>query len=362
MDKMVYETALLNAIIASVKNHEWCSKNGERKISFFYKAEYIIWYLLLIVISPHKENTSCKMVCAMTPVNEKRLLEYAEDVEMIRLAKLNMLPSKMRKNYSFFSPYSIKKRCMTLYNATIFYFKYRKKLNGYLHFTLEYYGIAKYILEQNISEIISPCMYDRYCTFLSYFSYSNGIKLIGVQDGAAIDIDVPNKIYCNQMNCFDEFEAEIIKHFISNEDCKFVYTGFKSMLNWSNFEKNGKYTIAIASQDWHTRKTLNLLDIILKKCDMKKYNIIVFPHYRENLKQYEPIKKMYPELILEKRTRYRNIDLLITFYSTIVYDYWAVNQFLPIKCLKINGYKPSYYDRYNVSVYDDADDLVNSIE
>lgn len=133
------------------------------------------------------------------------------------------------------------------------------------------------------------------------------------------------------------------------------------MLEWENLDSKGKYVIGVASQDWYTSKTLSLLRCLLEKCDTTKYMVVVFPHYRESAEQYAAIQHEFSELIIKTGKRYRNIDLLVTFYSTIVYDFWAVNPSLKVKCLEIEDYEPSYYARPNVSIYKKNSELVDSI-
>ena len=361
MRKIVCEKELAEAIGASIENYEWCIKKEEKKRNFSYVAKYMLWIVLLIALTPRKRIFSKKMVCAITPVNKKLLFKYADKDELFCFAKLNDTPSLMKHNISVFSPYIFKERIVIAINAYRFYLKYRNKLKGYIHFVLEYYGIADFIDRQNIDTIISPCMYERYSTFITHYAKSRNLMLIGVQDGAAIDINVPSKVYCNKMYCFDEYEASILRKFIGNSDCQYVYIGFKSTLKWKSIEKDGMYVIAVASQDWFTSKTINLLETLLDAIKGKKIKIIVFPHYRENWRQYLNIKKRYPELLVEMGERYSNIDLLITFYSTIVYDFWSVNPKLKVKCLRIPGYEAGYYGRSNVEVYDEVCRLVESI-
>lgn len=316
---------LLVAILASVQNYEWCNRCQEISRNYIYKIKFIVWYLLLIILAPYKKLDNTKMVCAITPVNKKRLMAYIENDNLFCFARLNSCFHQMRVNNSVLSPYSIVQRLMICREAILFYKRFRDRLRGYFHLTLEYYSIAKYIDDHGIKTIISPCMYDRYCTFLSYYAHSKSIEIIGVQDGAAIDINIPRKVYCTLMNCFDEYESEIIKKFIANKDCKFHFVGFTSTLAWQNYESHGNYTIAIASQDWFTNQTLHLLESLLDQVKNKTINVVLFPHYREKADQYKCIKAKYPQLVVETGDRYANIDLLITFYSTIVYDFWSVN-------------------------------------
>lgn len=361
MNKDSENASLLNAMKASIRNHEFCTEREEKKRNLSYKIKYISWYILMIFISPYTKITGDTMVCAMTPVNEKRLKNYTENGVMFRFAKLNSSFFQMQRNVSVLSSLSLKRRLSVSLNAIRFYKRNKKDLKGYLHFVLEYYSIYNFLKEKQVTAIVSPCMYDRYCTYLSYLGHAYGVKLIGIQDGAAIDIKVPCKIYCTQMYCFDKFEGDIIRRFILNDDCEYIYVGFSSVLEWEDIDRNGKYVIAVASQDWYTRKTLALLKCFLKECDSKKYTIVVFPHYRERAEQYDELKSEFPELIIKTGKRYRNVDLLVTFYSTIVFDFWSVNPDLNVKCLKIEGYEPSYYRRPNVSVYEKDSELVGSI-
>ncbi|WP_367566863.1 hypothetical protein [Lacrimispora sp.] len=357
-----YEKTIVEAIKSSVKNHEWCCSGRYNKRNLLYKVKYISWYILLIFLSPYKTVTSSKFVCAFTPVNEKRLIKYCDDNEYYTFAKLNASIRQLVRNRSVLSPYSRLKRIYISFNGLVFFLIHRKELHGYLHFTLEYYAIAYYIRDKLPKEIIMPGMYDRYCTLLSYLGHGLGICLIGVQDGAAVDIQVPVKVYCDKMYAFDEFEGEIIKSFIKNSDCRFVWSGFSSMINWSIYPKRDKKIIAIASQDWFTNKTLELIEVIMSRINTDRYEVIVYPHYREDAKQYNEVCKKYPSIILESQLRYSNIDLLITFYSTIVYDFWSVNKNLNVLCLRLKGYEPGYYMRPNVYVAESYKELIEYLK
>ena len=341
---------LVRAIEASILNHEHCRSKEEKHGGLLYKIKYIVWYMLLILISPYKESKSDKFVCCFTPVNRMRMKSYADEEEVYFFGQQNSSLNTMKVNRSFFSDCKFNRRCRIATSGFVFFLRNRQRLKGNLHFVLEYYSIYKFLIDHPINKIVTPGMYDRYCTFISYIGHSLHIKLIGVQDGAAININVPKKIYCNEMYAFDKYEAEIIRGFIRNENCKFIYTGFSSIINWDMYPKTEKRIIAIASQDWFTSRTINLIDELMSIIDKKKFLVIVFPHYRESLDDYNDLKKRHPYLIVEPIKRYKNIDLLITFYSTIVYDFWSVNERLDVVCLRIQGYEPSYYTRPNVNV------------
>ena len=352
------EKQLLEAFLASIANHEKCSSGEEKKRGFGYKCKYLMWYLLLIFFSPRKEVTYDTFAACMTPVNERRIRDFSGLRELYRFAKLNSSFSTIKRNISVLSSYSLIHRVGILKSGIGFYIRYKKELRGYIHFILEYYSIATFLNDYHFDKYITSGMYDRYCTLFSYLGRMNGARLIGVQDGAAVNIDVPAKVYCDEMNCFDEFESNILRKFIKNSDCKYIYTGFKSILTWSDFKRSGKKVLAIASQDWFTSKTIELIEEMMKSDIPDFWDVIVFPHYRETEEPYKQVREKYPSLIIEHKNRYRNMDLLITFYSTIVYDFWSVNKELEVFCLRIPGYIPGYYDRSNVHVFDAPHDLV----
>ncbi len=350
-----------NAICASIDNQEWMNRNNKKSNARMYKIKYILWYLLLTLMSPRKKVTSKKFVGTMTPVNEKRLKPFSDNAEYYMFAKLNSSIKQIRTNRSVLSPYSFKERISILIAAVKFYIDNYSELKGYLHFTFEYYSIAYWMIDFMPDVIITPGMYDRYCTFMSYLGYQMSIKLIGVQDGAAIDISVPRKIYVDEMYAFDDFEVNIIKSFVNNDSCKFITTGFTSTIDWKVFPKKKNKIVAIASQDWFTQKTIELIDAVMSKNGSTNYTFILYPHYRENAQLFENIQSKYPHLIISQRDRHKNIDVLITFYSTIVYDFWSVNEKLPIMCWHIQGYDPGYYKRENVHVFDDVHALAECL-
>lgn len=358
-DKLT-EDILLKASIASISNHE-SYNSGQGKRGLIYMIKYMIWYSLLVFIAPYKSELSDKFICAMTPNNYKRLKDFCHVDECFTFARLNSDLKRMRKNKSILSPFHFFERIRITVNAISFYLRNREKLKGYIHFIMEYYAIAEYMIKFKPKQLISPGMYDRYCTLLTYLAKEFEIESIGVQDGAAIDIKVPYKVYCNKMYAFDEFEAATIKKFILNNDCEYILTGFVSYLNWKTYNKGSKKVIAVASQDWFTKKAKKLIRTLATSLDFDKYELVVYPHYREKQSQYDDIVYEFPQIKVITEARHSNIDILITFYSTIVYDFWSVNSSLSVICLHINGFEANYYNRENVKVFNTITELTKYI-
>ena len=357
INEIDYNIILIKAIKSSILNDEYCCLSNGRKKGKFYIAKYYIWLILFVFISPLKKTVSKIFICTPTPICEKRLSIFAENGEYFKFANMNKKISEIHTNLSVLSPYKTHERLQLLYNSFLFFIKNKNELKGYLHYTIECFFIMNYITQMKISKIISCVFPDRYTTLLSCLGKYLGIKVIGVQDGSAVNISPPIKLYFNEINVFGEFEEEIIKCYIENRDCKYVKTGFTSVLKWKSVNKNNKKYIAIASQDWHTDMTIKIIKMLMSIIDLNKYEIVLFPHYREKREEYAKILKKFPKLIIEYGARYSNIDLLITYYSTIVYDFWSINNNMPVLCLHIPGYEPSYYKRENVYVLQDIKEL-----
>lgn len=346
----------LNAFNASIANQERLDK----KINSLYKIKYFFWYIMLIFISPYKKIQDSCLAFAVTPISLKRIKDFYTG-NIFFLGRMNSKISDMRKNISMLSPYSVSKRIKITLNGTKFYIKHYKKVKKHFGIFLEYYAINEYIKKHSPQKIIYSGTYDRYCTFITNLAKGYGIKILGLQDGAATDIKIPYKIYCDKMYAFDEFEAQTIKKFNGNENCEYIYTGFISYLKWETYDKKSKKVIAVASQDWFTEKTKELVRAIANKTDPEKYELIVYPHYRETKSQYDDIMGEFPQIKIITDVRHSNIDLLITFFSTIVYDFWSVNKDLPVICLHLKGYEANYYKRNNVYVAENIQGVVEKI-
>ena len=210
--KKITKSNLITAIKSSLLNDKHMSEIHQKTKGKSFKIKYFIWCILFFFLSPKKEIKSKKFVAMITPVGEERLKSYSEYEEYYKFAKLNDSILKIIHNRSVISPYSLKERCTIFLGGIYFYNKNKSIFRGCLPFVLEYYAIAYFIAHMPIEEIIFQGLYDRYSTLISYLGFFKGIRIIGVQDGACVIDNVPAKIYCNKMYCFDEFEEQKLKN------------------------------------------------------------------------------------------------------------------------------------------------------
>lgn len=349
--------SIYNAICKSIKNGNFLD-NAQHQNSkgIVYKIKYLVWYILLIFFSPRLKGTQNIMVCAINPVGEKKLLPYSSDSNLFRFAKLNDSLNKIRKNRSVLSTYNIHERLLITKKAIQVYKSY-DKLHGYLPYVLEYYAICYYMIDKKVKSLYCQGTCERYGTLLSTIAEKYHIYVVAVQDGACVVTNIPEKIFCNEVKCFDEYEASQFKKINKNEKCVYEYIGFSSNIKWSRLGIEKKI-VALASQDWHTNLTKKLARKIMY--ELKRYNVevVLFPHYREDVRIYDNLKNEWPNLIISRSERYSNVDILVTFYSSIVYDFLSIKPSLNIVCLQIPGYTPAYYNRENVRVCKKIDEVI----
>lgn len=330
------------------------SKDGKNK-SAIYQIKYFCWVLALILMSPHKEIKGDETVWVFSKIAEKRISSYIGNAAVFRLGLYNSSIRNLHTNISVISPYSpILRIKLAVLGVRLFC---KDNLGCNLGEYLEYFFIVNYLFNHQINHVYLNHACERYNTLITHVCFELGIEIILIQDGAAIGLNFPNKLFANKAYVFDLFEEKILRKYVSNKDCKFKHIGFCSTINWKTFSKSRNIKlIAIASQDWHTSQTNILVKELLKVIEGSNTLLIVYPHYRESRKDFAAFNSC-DNVLIEPHSRYKNIDILITFYSTIVYDYWSVNPDLEVLCQRIHGYTPAYYYRNNVKVFNSASDL-----
>lgn len=193
------------------------------------------------------------------------------------------------------------------------------KNNSNSIFYLEFLIFKGLIENNNIKEIIIAGHQDRIATWLSYLSKEKMIEFSITQHGVLTDITVPNKIFATNIYAYNEFEKKYFENFlVLNSDCTYHIKGLESTVTFYKSEMLG-FNIGFFSQQGETENTLKIAKEILKQ--IKGINLIVYPHPRENKKLYE---KSNIEISYRK---YENLNAIVTYRSTIIYDYLSNEKF-----------------------------------
>lgn len=357
---MITEKELSDCMNRSYENQLYIYGIEKFKQSKFYCLKHLLWLIAVLFISPLVNSTLNTIYVCYSELHMKIFNCTAEDT-VICCGKYLSTFKDIRKRKSFYSIWRLNSRIINTIKSILFYFKNRDLLSLPFTYVIEYYIIYLFICEAGVEKIVCGGNFDRYATFLSLIIGKKGNEFIGIQHGIIALESIPNKVYFSEYNAIDNNEIFKMMKLNNNNDCRYCVTGFHSNIEWDILENNNKKVIAIASQDRHIDMTLSMIHYIYKMIDLRNYQIVVYPHYREDYNKYRAIKDQCPELLIFQTKRHRNIDILITFYSTIVYDFWSINQSIQVLCKKIEGFSPSYYDADNVRVFDTVENMIDYI-
>jgi hypothetical protein len=160
--------------------------------------------------------------------------------------------------------------------------------------------------------------YDRYTTWLSNIANFKNSEFEILQHGVVGIPNLPHKIFCSKVHGFNESEInKFKKYIIANDTCQYVNKGFQSHVTFKEYNDENKYIIGIASQ-YNYAETKQVIDEVLK-ID-KDILIAVMLHPRESSKEYRKYKSE-SNVRIEATRKISNIDILIVFTSTLLYDY-----------------------------------------
>ena len=83
------EKLIVNAMTASISNFKCYTKKHKAKRGISYIIKYYIWLAIMVFFAPKRNIMSKRMVCAISTLNKKQLLRYADNDELFCFSKLN---------------------------------------------------------------------------------------------------------------------------------------------------------------------------------------------------------------------------------------------------------------------------------
>lgn len=268
--------------------------------SFFIKRKKIDEYIKIIYAPSHK-----------------KILDKKEGFEIKWGRSLNKIQNIFSEN-NICVHISLKK-----YIKNIFiYYKYMK-LNEIIYF-LEFLIFFQFIKENKIQKIFIAGHQDRLATWLSYLSYDSKIKFCISQHGIMTDIKVPKKIYADFVEVYNEEEKKFFENYlIRNKNSKYIIKGIESTLNLKKLDIKGE-KIGFFSQYGETENTIRIVNEINK--NFPNLKIFVSPHPLEQKNKFKELKLLKNVILTEDK--YINFDIIITYRSTIIYDYISEKNFV----------------------------------
>ncbi len=131
-----------------------------------------------------------------------------------------------------------------------------------------------------------------------------------------------NKVYADKL--FYKFNQSLYwlkQKYIDNKNCQYCLVSYKPNVKSYLKKCDQKKIIAYASSGLFKRDIIILkkLDFIIKH--YKNIHIIYYPHPQVAYQKSILIKNSFKDLSIEYNKRFKNIDLLLTGYSSIGFDY-----------------------------------------
>lgn len=310
---------------SGVKNFEDFKKNfmpqiSQKKIKkdiVLIKIKILIQIFIAFLFSFFMKNKK---------INKKIKIVYAKSHEKI-LNKKDVIELKWGRSLKQVQDiFSEKNLCIYVsigdYIKNIFkYYKYLK-LNEIIYF-LEFLIFFLLVKENNIEKIFIAGHQDRIATWLSFLSYNSKIQFCISQHGIMTDIKVPTKIYANFVETYNEEEKIFFKNYlIKNNNCEYLIKGLENTLNLKTTDIQGE-KVGFFSQYGETMNTIRIVKKINKVFPNLK--IFVSPHPLEEQNKFKELKLL--KNVIVTNNKYINFDIIITYRSTIIYDYISEKEF-----------------------------------
>lgn len=348
---------ILECFYAGIENYNYYNNKHKSKKKKLYRLKYLIWLITLILFSPKKCLTNLDIYFIYGDLHEKIFSDIVSDKKVYLGLALNSY-KKIFNNKGIMCLYSLNKRLKILIEASKLFFMQGLSFK-FVHFWIEFYYIYKFLEETKPKQVNVAGHFDKYTTWISYISNKVNVQFNISQHGAIEKVDLPKKIYCSNFYVFNEYEKEFINNYLLlNDDCNFYIKGFKSHVKFQKYESSDNaYVIGIASQDLYTKETIKLVNFINDLQLNKKIEIIIYPHSRENINEYNKIIKENHNLKLYPKIRHKDLHVLVTFFSTIIYDYLESDTNIKLICFPPDNVEMSFFKNKKIDVVRNIDQL-----
>lgn len=344
------------------RNDEFFRKIEKRRLSLKFNLKYFVWIIMMIVFSSKNKLNINKAYLIYGNMHENIFLTEDSKFKIYHGTILKNI-SDIKSKVTIMSLWSFKERILLLskgiYSAVTNKIPFRE-----IWFWVDFVFISEFIEKSNLEELNICGHFDRYAIWVSYLSKENNVIFNISQHGALSEISLPIKVLCDKCLVFNEMEQEFFrKYVILNKDCKYEIKGFKSNIIFKKIKKQDKYAhIGIASQPTFTRQTIEIVNYLHNKYN-KIIKIYVYPHPRENFAELVELKKD-GKCEIYTDTKHNDLDILVTFYSTVIYDFLSVNKNIQVLCLPPKEVNMSFFYLKEVVLIEEKeaiDEYINKI-
>ncbi|MFZ2492697.1 MAG: hypothetical protein WA208_14550 [Thermoanaerobaculia bacterium] len=226
---------------------------------------------------------------------------------------------------------------------------------------LEFVALRSMVSENELRSVTTFAHHDRYATWLGGLCAARGVKFRIVQHGAIADQAVVAQIHCDEVVCFNELERELFrKHIVANDDCDYVLTPPEGT-EFRSIGDASRPVIAVAAQGPATPEAKDVIRVV--NAAVRGGTVLVYPHHEDRATLTPPESDWNNRIVVSEYERHDDIDLVITFFSSIVYDYLSAPKFKGrIWCVVLHGFEMAFYSHPRVSVLRSLDELRSRLE
>lgn len=342
------------------KNDEYFRQLENRKLNFKFNLKYFFWIMMMILFAKQKEEKRNKIYVLYGKMHENIFKNTRDDLKMYHGTVLGNVEA-IKSHDTIMGMWSLRKRITILIKGIFIGLKKHVPLKE-IWYWVDFVFLSEFMGATKIKEINICGHYDRYAVWISYLCNENHIQFNIYQHGALAEILLPAKILCDKCYVYNEMELEFFNRYVvKNKSCLYEIIGFQSKVIFDRIEKNQeKVYIGIASQPTYTAQTAKIVNIILEVYG-EKAEIYVYPHPRENFEELHLLENQGKCKIYTDK-KHANLDMMITYFSTIVYDFLSVNQEIDIVCLKPEKIKMAFFYLKQVKLIEHIEELKSEIE
>ena len=190
----------------------------------------------------------------------------------------------------------------------------------YLSYWIDYYLIWKFLECKHPSLVIHRFHYDEKATWIGElkkeYDYEVNIYQHGVVTG---ELKLPHRILANRVFCLDKYSVSYFKNEILDDDVQEVAVyDFPECLEFTMISDDNKYEnlIGIAEQ-CNEKWTFDLVSKIVENCNDCIVYIMLHPQSNADYSYFDK----YPNIRTTTK-KIENLDILITYNSTLIIDYY----------------------------------------
>ena len=278
----------------------------------------ISYYTVMIFLAP-KFKSNSKNYTIVNGQSERRINNYDKSVSTpIYYAMVYNNIFEIKYLYTIFSEFTLYERLKIIVNSIISYFRIIEK-EKYIKvgYWIESIFWASWIHRIKPNSIKTYGHFDRLTTVISYLSQIYKYEFIIQQHGLVPDEEVVKyKIFCNCLYAFNCIEGmKFKKYIIRNKDCV-LKKKYISSVCFEAMQMKTLFSIGIIDQPYS--EMLFLVEDIVKH--FPDTPIVIMLHPRSHITYYASLQKNKNVYIFKKK-KINNVDILITYNSTLFLDY-----------------------------------------